>query len=105
MLRLALSTVVLLSLAACESQKQVLADEQSVAMTAAVRRGAFELSCPTASGAILSSNLLQPERFNGLERSEYTIGVSGCGKKATYISVCQVGGVACFAASGRAAGL
>jgi hypothetical protein len=87
-------------LSGCESQKQVLANEQSTAMQAAVRRGQFELSCPAASGTLLSSNLLEPARYNGLERAEYTIGVSGCGKKATYISVCQIGSVACFAALG-----
>ncbi len=51
-----------------------------------------------ATGSVLSSNLLQPVLFNGLERAEYTIGVAGCGKRAVYVSVCQVGSVACFAA-------
>jgi hypothetical protein len=44
--------------------------------------------------------LLQPVLYNGLERAEYTIGVAGCGRRAVYISVCQIGSVACFAARG-----
>src|SRR5690349_3067741 len=86
--RLISAAGLLCMLAGCESQKQILADEQSVAMQAAVRRGQFELSCPSASRTVLSSTLLQPALYNGLERAEYTIGVSGCGKRATYISVC-----------------
>ena len=85
----------------CQSPSQTLADEQSVAMQAAVRRGQFELGCPTATGTVLSSNLLQPVLYGGLEHAEYTIGVSGCGRRAVYVSVCQVGSVACFAASSR----
>jgi hypothetical protein len=85
-------------LAGCQTPTQTLAKEQDVAMQAAVRRGQFELACPNAAGTVLSSNLLQPASFNGFERAEYTIGVAGCGKRAVYISVCQVGSVACFAA-------
>lgn len=88
-------------LGGCQSQKQILADEQSAAMQAAVRRGQFELSCPSATGTVLSSNMLQPVLYNGLERAEYTIGVAGCGKRATYVSVCNIESTACFAASGR----
>jgi hypothetical protein len=74
-----------------------LANEQTVAMQAAVRRGQFGLGCPSASGTVLSQNLLQPALYNGRKRAEYTIGVAGCGKRAVYISVCQIGSVACFA--------
>jgi hypothetical protein len=98
MLRKLLPIGLLALLAACQSPSQTLADEQTVAMQAAVRRGQFELACPNATGSVLSSNLLQPVLFNGLERAEYTIGVAGCGKRAVYVSVCQVGSVACFAA-------
>jgi hypothetical protein len=66
-----------------------------------VRRGQFELGCPTATGTVLSSNLLQPVLYGGFEHAEYTIGVSGCGRRAVYVSVCQVGSVACFAANPR----
>lgn len=71
------------------------------ALRVAVRRGQFEMSCPGATGTILSSNILQPVLWNGLERAEYTVGVSGCGKKATYVAVCQIGSPSCLAISGR----
>ena len=86
------------TLAGCQSQTQTLADERTVAMQAAVRRGQFELACPSASGTVLSQNLLQPVLYGGQERAEYTIGVAGCGKRAVYVSVCQIGSVASFAA-------
>ena len=91
----------LLVLAGCQSDAQLLASEQGVAMQAAVRRGQFELNCPQAKGAVLSSNVLQPVLWNGLERAEYTIGVEGCGQRRSYVVVCQLGGPACFAALGR----
>jgi len=90
-----------LVLAGCQSDAQILASEQGAAMQAAVRRGQFEMNCPQARGTVLSSNLLQPALWGGLERAEYTIGVEGCGQRRTYVAVCQVGGPACFAVSGR----
>ena len=85
----------------CASDQQLLASDQENAVQVAVRRGQFELSCPAATGIVLSSNLLQPALWNGIERAEYTIGVSGCEQKATYLVVCQVGSVSCLAISGR----
>jgi hypothetical protein len=90
-----------LAVAGCQSAAQMLAAEQPAALQAATRRGQFEMSCPQATGTVLSSNLLQPAMWGGLERAEYTIGVEGCGQRRTYIAVCQVGGPACFAVSGR----
>jgi len=37
---------------------------------------------------------------SGLERAEYTVGVSGCGKCAVYLVVCPDGSC-CFAVSDR----
>ena len=89
------------TLAGCQNDQQILAQEQGVAMDTAVRRGRFELSCPTAVGMVLSSNMLQPVVWGGLERAESTIGVEGCGVKSTYVVVCQLGSPSCFAAAGR----
>ena len=58
------------------------------------------MACPQATGAVLSSNVLQPAMWGGMERAEYTVGVQGCDKRATYVVVCQVGSVSCFAISG-----
>jgi hypothetical protein len=41
------------------------------------------MNCPQATGTVLSSNLLQPLVWNGLERAEYTVGVEGCGQRRT----------------------
>jgi len=49
----------------------------------------------------LSSNVLQPVLWGGQERAEYTVGVSGCGKRATYVVVCALGSPSCFAAASR----
>lgn len=93
----ALVTVV--ALTGCQSSSQTLADEQTVAMQTAVKRGQFELGCPAATGQVLSNQLLQPVLWGGIERAEYQVGVSGCNKRATYIVVCQVGSPSCVAAA------
>lgn len=85
----------------CQSQSQILQDESATAMQVAVNRGRFEMNCPQATGTILSSNLLQPVVWGGLERAEYTVGINGCGQRRTYIVVCQLGSVSCFAAAGQ----
>ena len=97
---LALSGLVLV-LAGCASDQQLLANDQTNAVQAAVRRGQFEMSCPGATGTMLPNTLLQPVLWNGIERAEYTVGVQGCGQKSTYVVVCQVGSDSCLAVSGR----
>jgi hypothetical protein len=103
-----LGIVAVFGLAGCQSQTQVLDNESAAAQQVALNRGKFELSCPNATATVLSRNLLQPAvdapRFAGVERAEYTIGVAGCGKKQTYISVCQVGSVSCVSVEGREGG-
>ena len=94
-----LGLIAILAAGGCQTQTQIVADEQSVAMQTALRRARFEMACPAAVGTILSRNLLQPVLYGGLGRAGSTIGVAGCGKRAVYISVCQLGSVACFAAS------
>ena len=87
--------------AGCQSATQMLAEDQGVATQVAARRAQFEMSCQQVTTDVLSSNLLQPALWNGLERAEYTVGVAGCGQRRTYIVVCQVGSPSCFAATGR----
>lgn len=89
-----------LLLSGCQNSQQMLANEQGVALQTAVRRGQFELGCPAATGTVLSNNMLQPVLWGGMERAEYSVGVEGCGKRATYIVVCQMGG-GCVAAAGQ----
>lgn len=90
-----------LGVVGCQTDAQILAAEQATATQTATRRGQFEMNCPQATGMLLSSNLLQPIVWGGLERAEYTVGVEGCGQRRTYIVVCQLGSPACFAAASR----
>ena len=89
------------TLSGCQSQGQILASEEGVATQTAVRRGQFELGCQEATGTILSSNMLQPVLWGGEERAEYTVGVSGCGKRAVYVVICPLGSSGCFAGAAR----
>jgi len=90
-----------LLLSGCQNTQQMLAQEEGVALQTALRRGQFELGCPAATGSVLSNNMLQPVLWGGRERAEYSVGVEGCGKRATYIVVCQLGSDGCVAAAGQ----
>jgi len=96
---------VLLAMAGCESPQQTMDKSQPVAVETAVSRGRFEMSCPEATGQVLSREMVQPAinapRLGGVERVEYTVGVQGCGKRMTEVVVCAVDGTGCFAAEGK----
>jgi hypothetical protein len=99
LVRVVLITTVVV--AACATQTQMLDNKQDMAMQAAVTRGKFDLSCPQATAQILSREVTQPAInspwISGIQRAEYTIGVDGCGKRATYLVLCPQGGEGCFA--------
>ena len=82
--------------AGCQSTAQFMQQMEPVALQTAVKRGQFEMSCPAATGTILSKSLLQPAiqaiRFSGPERGEFSVGVAGCGKRATYTVICPMDG-------------
>ena len=86
----------------CMTQSKFLASNQATAMQTAVNRGQFEMNCPQASGTIISQEMVQPALqgpwVGGLQRAEYTVGVSGCNDRKTYIVVCPEGGDGCYAA-------
>lgn len=86
---------------ACATQTQELNQSQDSAMSVALRRGQFELGCPTAQGIMLSRTMLEPVAWAGTERAEYTIGVEGCGKKASYIVVCPQNASGCVAGASK----
>lgn len=100
--------VAMVGLAGCQSQTQILDQELVAAQQVALNRGKFEMSCPAATATVLSRNLIQPvlngPLVSGPQRAEYTIGVSGCGQKHTYIAVCQVGSTSCVSAESRQTG-
>ena len=90
-----------LALPGCQSSQQSLANEQDTALQTAVKRGQFELNCPSATGTVLSSDMLQPVLWRGTERAEYQIGVAGCGRRASYVVVCPMDSDGCVAGAAR----
>ena len=92
-------------LAGCQSDAQRLDQEQSQAIGIAVKRAQFDMACPSATGEVLSREMVQPAinapRLGGVERAEYTVGVSGCDKRSTLVVLCPQNGGGCFAADGR----
>lgn len=102
----ALSGLAALLLAGCQSTQQWMASMEPKALDAAKRRGQFELNCPGATAQILNEQDVQPEfrsvRYQAPDRAVFTIGVNGCGMRATYVVVCPDDGSGnCFAADGR----
>lgn len=96
----------ILLVAGCASGPPFIDQIQPEAVNMAVRRAQFEMNCPAATGEVLSRETLQPLvqtfRNSGPERAEYTIGVSGCGQRATYVVICpDNGSMNCFAGGSR----
>jgi hypothetical protein len=90
---------------ACQSQQQMVNEMQADAVQVAKQRGKFELNCPSATASVLSNEMVQSEivnpRWAPPQRAEYTIGVAGCNKRATYLVVCAEGGTGCVAAGAQ----
>lgn len=91
-----------LVVAACQSDAQFLDSMQSMAADTAVKRGTFELDCSAVTPSVLSRDVVEPTfegpRVYSVPRAEYTIGVTGCGKRKTFVVICTEGGDGCFAA-------
>jgi len=103
--KLLLSLAALVVIAGCQSSAEMLAKMEPQAVQTAVNRGKFEMNCPSATGTILSKDVLQPAvqavRFSGPERAEYTIGIAGCNERATYLVICPMDGSGCWSAGAR----
>jgi hypothetical protein len=90
--------------AGCQTQEQMVQGQQGMAVQTAVNRARFDMNCSSATGQVLSTNVSQPaiqgtfRSAYGVQRFEYTVGVTGCGQRRTYIVVCPQGGAGCFAA-------
>ena len=102
---LTLPAMAVLVTAGCASGPPFIDQMQPEAISMATRRGQFEMNCPTATGEMLSRETTQPLvqnwRFQGTVRAEYTVGVSGCGKRTTYVVICPENGNSCFPAGSR----
>jgi len=95
--------VAMVALNGCASTTDVLNATQATAVDTALKRGRFEMACPTATGSVLSRKAIDPAitmtRFGpgGPERYEYTVGIEGCGKRQTAVVICTQGSPAdCF---------
>lgn len=85
-------------LTGCVTDAEFLAQNSSAALRAAEARGGFELACSGAQSQVLSQKIIQgvqggygwrnPGAWAG-PWTEYTIGVSGCGKRVVYMVVCR----------------
>ena len=101
-----LALVGVLATAGCQTQQDMIQSRQGMAVQTALNRARFEMNCSSATAQVLSTNVSQPAvqgRFAsayGVQRFEYTVGVTGCGQRRTYVVVCPEGG-GCFAAPGR----
>lgn len=92
----------LVGLAGCESTEQQLDQQQQQAVDTALQRVRFDMSCPSATGQVLSRQMIQPVSIRfGVERAEYTVGVEGCGQKQTIVVLCPQDGSGCFAGGPR----
>jgi hypothetical protein len=102
----AMGTVaIVVLLAGCQSEQQQVDEMQADAVQVAKQRGKFELNCPTATAQVLSKEMIQSEIMNPRwappQRAQYTVGVAGCDKRATYLVVCAEGGTGCVAAGAQ----
>ena len=66
---------------------------QLSAVKVAQERGASELGCPAATTEVISKRAIEEPQTNGWyqfpRRAEYTIAVSGCGKRTNYLVACN----------------
>lgn len=98
--------LVSLAVMGCQSTAEWMASIQPKAMQTAETRGRFELNCPAATASLLNEQDVQPAlqavRYRAPDRAVFTVGVQGCGKRATYVVVCpNDGSGSCFAADGH----
>jgi hypothetical protein len=104
-LRLGILATALL-VASCASGPPMIDQMQPEAIAMAQRRGAFEMNCPAATAQMLSRESVQPLvntfAYSGPVRDEYTVGVTGCGQRTSYVVICpESGGNGCFAGGSR----
>jgi hypothetical protein len=97
--------VLVAGICGCQTQQQVVDEMPADASQVAQQRGKFELNCPTAAASVISKEMIQSAivnpRWAPPQRAEYTVGVSGCDKRATYLVVCAEGGTGCVAAGAQ----
>jgi hypothetical protein len=81
--------ILVLCAAGCASGPSLIDRMQPVAIAKAERRAQFDLDCPNATSQVLNREEIQPLLFGGPQRAQYTIGVSGCGRRMTIVVLCS----------------
>ena len=88
------------AVAGCATQQQFLQSKQNMAIQTVMGRAQFEMDCQELTPVIISKEVVQPALqgpwVQGIQRAEYTVGVSGCGKRATFVVICPDGGEGCY---------
>ena len=100
--RLFIAALCLAGVSGCQSTDQQLDTQQQQAVDTALQRLKFDMNCPTATGQVLSREMVAPVSIRfGVERAEYTVGVEGCGQRQTLVVVCPQDGSGCVAGGPR----
>ena len=100
--RMLLTAVFIAGLTGCQTTAQMLDARQPEAINTALARARFDMNCPTATGEVLSREMIQPASIRfGVERAEYTVGIEGCGQKQTMVVICPADGGGCVGGGPR----
>lgn len=90
----------------CSSTTSRLDEYQQAAIDVALQRARLDMSCPEATGTVVSRRETEPEWKQssapvsiqvGYSRAEYTIAIEGCSKRTTMTVVCDESGSGCVA--------
>jgi len=97
-----IAALCLVGVSGCQSEAQQMDAQQQQAVDTALQRVKFDMNCPSATGQVLSREMIAPVSIRfGVERAEYTVGVEGCGQRQTIVVVCPQDGSGCFAGGPR----
>ena len=91
-----------LLLPACAAGPPFIDAIQPEAISLATRRAQVELNCPAVTAELISREMTRPVSMDwSPEDAEFTVGVAGCGKRASYVVICSQNTQGCFAGGGR----
>lgn len=90
-----LASVLMLATAGCASGPPFIDQMEPTATAKAEARARFDLNCPEAKGEVINREQLEPLAFGGPVRAQYTIGVTGCGKRMLVVVLCSQNGNQC----------
>jgi len=87
------NTAIAMTLTGCASQTSRVDEMQPYAIKAAQQRGSSELDCSATTGNVITKKESEASQTTGWyeypHRSEFTIDVTGCGKRKSYLVGCD----------------